>query len=1087
MGFALGSLAGSALFPTQLPAGPQLTDNRTTTSTIGEPVPILAGTACVSGTVIWLAPYVESENNVGSKGGPQQEQYSYQQSIAIGFCEAIKDGDTAIAGVSRIWENGTLVYDIRPQQPASTELGTLAETDDQYADRLAASAVYAETFVLYLGSEDQMPDPTIVAIEGVGMTPAFRGLAYIVYPLRLLQTAQAWRHPNFKFECYQAGTGLCTDTTEYSNHVLYPWADMALNANTYQITNMDSAAVNFAAYEPTVGTIYPSLPDALAAAATFYGHSMDVLFGYAITQGSWDLNVIGGPSYVTRPALPDPCAIDLHYGFQAPAGGFYSVDQPGGGGGLYSIPGSQWWYAGTVTLTLGEPGSDDTAPSWPSPYTHGSRYTPAFWFAQITDLVITVTRYPSPPADPCTGLTPVPELSGYAFNAEGNIVKCGAWTYDTTKNYKVLQQLSGPLGEGGDELTVVVKYPLNPCIPAGGAEYDDEAFWTAAYAAAVANGQMAGGLTYNEGYPVIQDWGYAIDAQVCEGGGAAASVGAFIAAICQRAGLTAIDVSDMNDIYMDGYAISQVCSATSILTPLRSIAFFDAVDSGTVLRFQSRGKPIVATFTTDDFGCYDGGGADDKVPPSITVARADESTLPRTIRLHYVASSRDYESGEQDSPFRLTSSCVNDVDVQLPMVLGDTQAIQAAEVIWADAWAQQNGYTLAVDQSWSALECGDCIGVPVDGVIQRIRIVSDSNASGVLRTMKCVADDEGAYISFAVANAPLRLPQTLTLLCGTQVEFLDLPALQDSDSNPGFYMAAQRTETGNRWKGCVVYQSIDGGLTFTPQFSLTTEATIGTLQAAIPASQCFVFDDTTEILVNVLDATFTFESITDSAVLSGGNAAAMGAPGRWEIVQFATAELVSPTQWKLTRLLRGRRGTEYVCGSSTPGDTLVMLSTGDLNRVLLSTAQIGASFIYKSVSIGASYGSGVDTPFAGHAQALMPFSPVDLKAEGQTSGNILLSWTRRDRLGRTLMSGVDMPLSEATLAFQVDILGAGSPAVVLRTLTTSSTSVVYALADWEADFDTPPASLLLHVYQMSAVVGRGIPAIATVTLEGHSI
>jgi hypothetical protein len=85
------------------------------------------------------------------------------------------------------------------------------------------------------------------------------------------------------------------------------------------------------------------------------------------------------------------------------------------------------------------------------------------------------------------------------------------------------------------------------------------------------------------------------------------------------------------------------------------------------------------------------------------------------------------------------------------------------------------------------------------------------------------------------------------------------------------------------------------------------------------------------------------------------------------------------------------------------------------------------------------------------------------------------------------MSGVDMPLSEATLAFQVDILGAGSPAVVLRTLTTSSTSVVYALADWEADFDTPPASLLLHVYQMSAVVGRGIPAIATVTLEGHSI
>jgi hypothetical protein len=85
------------------------------------------------------------------------------------------------------------------------------------------------------------------------------------------------------------------------------------------------------------------------------------------------------------------------------------------------------------------------------------------------------------------------------------------------------------------------------------------------------------------------------------------------------------------------------------------------------------------------------------------------------------------------------------------------------------------------------------------------------------------------------------------------------------------------------------------------------------------------------------------------------------------------------------------------------------------------------------------------------------------------------------------MSGVDMPLSEATLAFQVDILAPDSPAIVLRTLTTSSTSVVYTLAEWEADFESPPASLLLHVYQMSAVVGRGTPAIATVTLEGHSI
>ena len=38
-------------------------------------------------------------------------------------------------------------------------------------------------FELYLGTEDQLPDPTIESYEGVGTAtcPAYRGLAYIVF------------------------------------------------------------------------------------------------------------------------------------------------------------------------------------------------------------------------------------------------------------------------------------------------------------------------------------------------------------------------------------------------------------------------------------------------------------------------------------------------------------------------------------------------------------------------------------------------------------------------------------------------------------------------------------------------------------------------------------------------------------------------------------------------------------------------------------------------------------------------------------------------------------------------------------------
>ncbi|HEY4969206.1 MAG TPA: hypothetical protein VII35_04825, partial [Steroidobacteraceae bacterium] len=246
----LGSLAGSALFPTQLPSGPRIADNRTTTSSIGNPVSIVFGTASVAGTVMALGPLIESKNSSSSKGGPQQTTYSYNQTLAVLLAERVDDDAaddvTAIGGLTRIWENGTIVYDIRPQQSASSDLGSLAETDQQYANRLLASAIYAETFVLYLGDELQLADPTLEAVYGAGNVPAFRGLAYIVYPNRTLTIQQGQRHPNFQFECYQSGVGNCVETPLVSTSVLYPWLSGGLldptndnNANTFTTVTFD--------------------------------------------------------------------------------------------------------------------------------------------------------------------------------------------------------------------------------------------------------------------------------------------------------------------------------------------------------------------------------------------------------------------------------------------------------------------------------------------------------------------------------------------------------------------------------------------------------------------------------------------------------------------------------------------------------------------------------------------------------------------------------------------------------------------------------------------------------------------------------
>ena len=52
------------------------------------------------------------------------------------------------------------------------------------------------------------------------------------------------------------------------------------------------------------------------------------------------------------------------------------------------------------------------------------------------------------------------------------------------------------------------------------------------------------------------------------------------------------------------------------------------------------------------------------------------------------------------------------------------------------------------------------------------------------------------------------------------------------------------------------------------------------------------------------------------------------APGNWEIVQAGAAELIAPGRYRLTRLLRGQRGTEGAMGNPAPtGARVVVLDT----------------------------------------------------------------------------------------------------------------------------------------------------------------
>lgn len=157
VGAAVGGLIGNTidrevLFKPKGREGPRLSDLRVQTSSYGTQIPRIFGTMRVAGSVIWATDLVEHRaSQSAGKGRPGTTTYSYTASFAVALSAR------PVIAVGRIWADGKLLRGSEGDLKVRTG------------------------FRLHPGSEEQAPDPLIVAAEGDGQAPAHRGIAYAVF------------------------------------------------------------------------------------------------------------------------------------------------------------------------------------------------------------------------------------------------------------------------------------------------------------------------------------------------------------------------------------------------------------------------------------------------------------------------------------------------------------------------------------------------------------------------------------------------------------------------------------------------------------------------------------------------------------------------------------------------------------------------------------------------------------------------------------------------------------------------------------------------------------------------------------------
>lgn len=175
LGMMIGGMIGGAIDPEVIRA-PGIGDAQKQTTQAGVPRPVVYGHPAP-----FMGNIIDGEHKArkiiveeGGKGGPVVESERFLLTSAIRICEG------PIAGVLRVWRNGEVVYDARTDDQIPQWDGSAAGHFEWLAEMRAYSMRFKRRATFYLGTEDQLPDPALEALHGVGNTPYYRGTAYMV-------------------------------------------------------------------------------------------------------------------------------------------------------------------------------------------------------------------------------------------------------------------------------------------------------------------------------------------------------------------------------------------------------------------------------------------------------------------------------------------------------------------------------------------------------------------------------------------------------------------------------------------------------------------------------------------------------------------------------------------------------------------------------------------------------------------------------------------------------------------------------------------------------------------------------------------
>ncbi|KAF0227837.1 MAG: protein transfer agent (GTA) orfg15 like [Beijerinckiaceae bacterium] len=531
-----------------------------------------------------------------------------------------------------------------------------------------------------------------------------------------------------------------------------------------------------------------------------------------------------------------------------------------------------------------------------------------------------------------------------------------------------------------------------------------------------------------------------------------------IGMIAEDFGLPAPEAADV-DAAVEGYVVDRPMSARAAIEPVAATFGLTATAPGDAIMIRGRPARSAAILSEADL-------VPAKDGTLIEVTRQQESELPRRISLGFVDGDNDFRQGVAVAETGIASSQREEM-ISTALHLPRGAARRHAEARLHDIRAARETFRFRLRRNALQFEPGDLVDVPTQAGLRTAMLTRITD--GDVRECEARAYD----VAFA-ENGPsideLPVEAGVPALPGAAfVRLVEVPLARSA----GLLSVAVRAAP---WHGPYSVSSTENGAV-SAAASVAVAARVGQTLTTLGPGPLWRWDHAASF--DVLLEGGALSSLGEDAVLGGGNALAMIAPGgEIEVVLYRRAELVGERRYRVSGLLRGIGQSETSAARTlAPGAEVIILDDA-LVDLAVGAEAIGALRSYIILPAGRDLGdsTAVSISATPTGRSLRPLAPVHARARREAGGT-RLTFIRRARKDADSLDLFEVPLGEDFEEYSLEILN--GPALV-RTLKLTTPDYLYPAATEIADFGNVQSSLAIRVRQVSGIVGPGDPLTAVV-------